>query len=58
MVKTIRCADLDLDCNYEVKAENENEALKRISGHVRTVHAMNPDLPEIDEKLRRAMREE
>jgi hypothetical protein len=33
-----------------MKAEGEMELMKGIEGHVRTIHAMNPDLPEIKKK--------
>ncbi len=58
MVKTIRCADLGLACEHEIKAEGEDELLKRVAEHVQTVHAMNPEAPGMEEKFRGAMREE
>ena len=53
--KTFRCKDLGLACEFEEKAENENELMKRVEGHVQTVHQMNPEQPEVQEKLRKAM---
>ncbi|SCL75891.1 hypothetical protein L21_1808 [Methanoculleus chikugoensis] len=34
--KTFRCKDLGLACEFEEKAENENELMKRVEGHVQT----------------------
>ena len=53
--KTFRCKDLGLACEFEEKAENENELMKRIEGHIQTAHQMNPEQPEVQEKLRKAM---
>jgi predicted small metal-binding protein len=56
MVKTFRCADLGLPCQFEMKAEGEMELMKGIEGHVRTIHAMNPNLPEVREKLKKVIK--
>jgi predicted small metal-binding protein len=56
MVKTFRCVDLGLPCQFEMKAEGEMELMKGIEGHVRTIHAMNPNLPEVKEKLKKAIK--
>jgi len=54
--KTFRCRDLGLACEFEEKAENENELMKRVEGHVQTAHQMNLEHPEVQEKIRKAMR--
>ncbi|WP_317063738.1 DUF1059 domain-containing protein [Methanoculleus caldifontis] len=54
--KTFRCKDLGLACEFEEKAEDENELMKRIEGHVQTIHQMNPEQPETQEKIRKAMK--
>ncbi|MDD1676015.1 MAG: DUF1059 domain-containing protein [Methanomicrobiales archaeon] len=56
MVKTFRCVDLGLPCQFEIRAEGEMEIMKRIEGHVRTIHAMNPELPGVREKIRKAVK--
>ncbi len=55
-VKTFRCRDLGLPCDYEEEAESEEALMKRIEGHVQTVHQMNPELPEVQEKIKTAMK--
>ena len=52
--KRFRCKDLGLACEFEEKA-NENELMKRVEGHIQTAHQMNPEQPEVQEKLRKAM---
>ncbi len=55
-VRTFRCKDLGLACEFEEKAESENELMKRVEGHVQTAHQMNPEQPEVQEKLRKAVK--
>ncbi|MBT0732873.1 DUF1059 domain-containing protein [Methanoculleus bourgensis] len=55
-IRTFRCKDLGLACEFEEKAEDENELMKRVEGHVQTAHQMNPELPEVQEKLRKAVK--
>lgn len=40
-IATFRCKDLGLACNYEIEAEGEMEIMKRIEGHVKTIHQMD-----------------
>ena len=55
-VRTFRCRDLGLACEFEERAENENDLIKRVEGHVQTAHQMNPEQPEVQEKIRKAMK--
>lgn len=55
-IRTFRCKDLGLACEFEEKAEDENGLMKRVEGHVQTAHQMNPELPEVQEKLRKAVK--
>jgi predicted small metal-binding protein len=55
-IRTFRCKDLGLACEFEEKAEDENELMKRVEGHVQAAHQMNPELPEVQEKLRKAVK--
>jgi predicted small metal-binding protein len=55
-IMTFRCKDLGLECDFEEKAEGEEELMKRVEGHVQTAHQMNPEKPEVQEKLRKAMK--
>ena len=55
-VRTFRCKDLGLACGFEEKAEGENELMKRIEGHVQTAHQMNLEHPEVQERVRKAMK--
>ena len=55
-VRTFRCKDLGLACEFEEKAESENELIKRVEGHIQTAHQMNPEQPEVQEKIRKAVK--
>jgi predicted small metal-binding protein len=55
-IKTFRCKDLGLECEFEEKAEGEHELMKRVEGHVRTAHAMNPQEEAVQEKIRKAIK--
>ncbi|MGI6022543.1 MAG: DUF1059 domain-containing protein [Methanoculleus sp.] len=55
-IMTFRCKDLGLACEFEEKAVDKDELMKRIEGHVQTAHQMDPGLPEVQERLRKAMR--
>ncbi len=55
-VRTFRCRDLGLACEFEEKAESENELMKRVEGHLQIAHQMDPDQPEVQERVRQAMR--
>jgi predicted small metal-binding protein len=54
-VATFRCQDLGLPCDYEMQAEGEMELMKRIEGHVRTVHEMDVTKEETREKILRIL---
>jgi len=57
-MKTFRCRDLDLACDFEAEATGENEIMKRIEGHVMTVHQMDLRQPEVRERVKGAIAEE
>lgn len=50
-VATFRCKDLGLPCDFEIIAEGELEMMKRIEGHIKTVHQMDVNQPEMREKI-------
>lgn len=50
-IATFRCQDLGLECDYEMAAEGEMELMKRIEGHMKTVHQMDLNNPETREKI-------
>ncbi len=49
-IAVYRCKDLGLSCDYEMEAKGEMEIMKRIEGHVMTMHDM--DLSKEEERER------
>ncbi|MCL6481638.1 MAG: DUF1059 domain-containing protein [Firmicutes bacterium] len=40
MVKVLRCRDVGIDCDFEVRAASEEEILEKTREHARRVHGM------------------
>ena len=58
MIKVVRCRDVGVNCDFEARAENEEEILKKCAEHASREHNMMEIPPEIIEKIREAIREE
>lgn len=58
MAKVLRCRDVGLDCDFEIRAETEEEILKKAAEHAQTTHNMKEITEEIVEKVRAAIRDE
>jgi predicted small metal-binding protein len=58
MAKVVRCRDVGFDCDGEVRAETEEEALKQVAVHAKTVHNIEAVPPEVVEKVKKVMRDE
>jgi predicted small metal-binding protein len=58
MAKVIRCKDVGMDCDFEARAENEEELLKKVAKHAGTTHNMTEIPDEVLAKVRAAIRDE
>ena len=58
MTKVIHCKDVGFDCDGVIRAETEEEALKMVAEHAKTVHGLDEVSPEIVEKVKSVMRDE
>ena len=58
MAKTIRCKDVGMDCDFEARAETEEELLKKVAEHAGTTHNMTEIPEDVLSKVRAAIREE
>jgi predicted small metal-binding protein len=47
MAKLLRCKDVGFDCAHEIRAETEEELMKKVAEHAGEVH----DLTEISEEV-------
>jgi predicted small metal-binding protein len=58
MTKVLRCKDVGMDCDAEIRAETEEEILKQAAEHAATVHDMTEISEEQFTKVREAIRDE
>jgi predicted small metal-binding protein len=58
MAKVVRCRDVGFDCDGVVRAETEEEVLKQVAAHAKTVHNLEKVSKEVIEKVRKVMRDE
>jgi len=58
MAKVLRCRDVGMDCDFEARAETEEEILKKAAEHAKTVHNMKEIPEEVLVKVRAAIRNE
>jgi predicted small metal-binding protein len=58
MAMVINCRDVGADCDFEARAETEEELFKILQEHARAGHGMEEIPPELVEKVRLAIREE
>jgi len=58
MAKVLRCRDVGMDCNFEVRAKTEEEILKKAVEHAQTVHNMKEIPKEVVEKVRAAIHDD
>jgi predicted small metal-binding protein len=58
MAKVLRCRDVGLDCEGEIRANTEEEILRQAAEHAQTTHNMKDMPPEVVQKVRAAIRDE
>ena len=58
MSKFIRCRDAGVDCDYVARGETEEELFHNALEHGRKFHGMKEIPPDLQEKMRKLIREE
>ncbi len=58
MAKVLRCRDVGLDCEGELRAETEEEIMRQAAEHAQTTHNMQDMPSELVQKVRAAIRDE
>ena len=58
MAKVLRCKDVGMDCDFEVRATTEAEILQRAAEHAQTAHGMREIPQEVVAKVRAAIRDD
>lgn len=57
MAKVLRCRDTGADCDFEVRADSEEEILQKAAQHAKEVHQMEVT-PELADAVRKMIRDE
>ncbi len=57
MAKMLRCRDVGMDCDFEARAETEDDLLEKVVEHAKTEHGMSEISPDIVVKVKAAIRE-
>ena len=57
MVKTLLCRDIGVDCDGKISAETEEELMKKVAEHAKTVHGISEISPEMAKKVKAAIKE-
>lgn len=51
MSKRMRCADVGMDCDFAVLADDEQELMELVGEHARRVHGIEEITPELRQKI-------
>ena len=57
MAKSIKCLDVGVDCDFEARAETEEELMKKVAEHARTKHNITEIPSELVQKVKAAIRD-
>jgi predicted small metal-binding protein len=58
MAKVLRCRDIGMDCDFEARAETEEEIFKKVAEHAGVTHNMTEIPEEVIAKVRAAIQDE
>ena len=56
MAKQLRCRDVGMNCDFEVRGTTDEEVLQKAVVHARIVHELPDVPPELATKVRAAIR--
>jgi len=57
MAKLLRCRDVGVDCDHVIRAETEEELMKKVAEHAKTVHGMTEISPDLAAKVKAAIKD-
>ena len=58
MGKLLRCRDVGVDCDFEVRANDETEILRKAAEHAKGCHNQVQWTPALQAKIRSAIKDE
>jgi predicted small metal-binding protein len=57
-MKVFKCRDVGVDCDWQIKSNDENEILRKAEEHGRQAHGMKEISDEMKQKVRSSIRDE
>jgi predicted small metal-binding protein len=51
-----KCADIGMDCGFEIKVDNETELMNHIGNHAKWAHNLDTVPPETLESIKKAIK--
>lgn len=57
MSKSLNCRDVGMNCDWKTQGKTEDEVMKKAGEHARVVHKMNVVTPDLERKVRGAIRD-
>jgi predicted small metal-binding protein len=57
MTKMLKCRDIGVDCDGVIQAETEEELMRKVAEHAKTVHGMSEISPDMVAKVKAAIKE-
>jgi len=57
MAKMLRCRDVGVDCDHVIRAETEEELMRKVAEHAKTVHGITEISPELVAKVKSAIKD-
>ena len=58
MEKHLRCRDVGMDCDFEVRGSSEDEVMRQAAAHAQRTHGIQEITPELADRVRKAIRTE
>jgi len=58
MAKVLKCNDINPGCSFEARGNTDEDVLKKVSEHAKTVHQMEEIPPDVLDKARSAISNE
>jgi predicted small metal-binding protein len=58
MSKIVRCREVGVNCDFEARAETEQEVLQKCAEHAKSAYGMDEIPPELAAKIRGAIRDD
>ena len=57
MAKMLRCRDVGVDCDAVIRAETEEELMRKVAEHAKAVHGMTEISPDLAAKVKSAIKD-